>query len=110
MPKFQPNRRDEKIRKFREELKKLRSASEEEKQGLKDLHYEQRNDISSLRRADDIRKNTRNEQENTHNTLESVHADPLKNEPLIEGRRMLPLDLLELQFDSNRQTLMRLKK
>ena len=41
VPNLQPNRRQNKIRKLRQELKKLRKAfksvSEEEKQGLKDL-------------------------------------------------------------------------
>ena len=64
MPKPQPNRREKKIKKLREELKKLRkafkSANPEEKEGLKDLRDEHRKEISSLRKAEQILKRKRN--------------------------------------------------
>ena len=124
-----------------EKLRKtFKTANPEGKKGLKDLRDEHRKEISSLRKAEQIRKRKRNtarkraafianpyqfskklfenersgclstSMQDIEKHLESVHADPLRNEPLRDCQRILPVDTPETPFDSREPTFTEIKE
>ena len=129
----QPNRRERKIKAIRNDLKHLKKAFKkakpEEKQGLKELRDQQRKELATLRRAENLRMKSRknakrraafvanpyqfskrlmdkeksgtiaNSVEEVQEYIRSVHSDPEKQIPLGDCPRIEDEQPPSIQFD-----------
>ena len=129
----QPNRRERKIKTIRKDLKHLKKAfkkaSPDEKQGLKELRDQQRKELATLRRAENLRMKSRknakrraafvanpyqfskrlmdkeksgtiaNSVEEVQEYIRSVHSDPEKQIPLGDCPRIEDEQPPTTQFD-----------